>query len=173
MEEIMATMEVRTYGDPVLRQPTQPIEVFDQELHDLIEDMIDTMYAADGVGLAANQVGVSKRFAIFDLGFVAGTDEEEILVAINPRIIAQEGTQSGEEGCLSLPGVMAELERPARVTMRAVDANGEAFEIEAEGLLARAFVHELEHLDGKLFVDNLRSAVRNALLREYRAKTVS
>ncbi len=169
----MAIMEVRTYGDPVLRRPTQPVETFDQELHDLIEEMIDTMYASDGVGLAANQVGVSQRFAIFDLGFVAGTDEEEILVAINPEIISQEGTQDGEEGCLSLPGVMAKLERPARVTMRAMDANGEEFEIEAEGLLARAFVHELEHLDGKLFIDNLSPADRNALLRDYRAKNPS
>lgn len=164
----MAILKVRTYGDPVLREATQPVETIDDPLLDKIEDMIDTMYAADGVGLAANQVGISLRLAIFDMGYAAGTTVEEILVAINPEIVKEEGCQEGEEGCLSLPGLMAELERPRRVTMRATDTAGDEFEIAAEGLLARAFLHEIEHLDGKLFIDNFPPERRNELLRQYR-----
>ncbi len=167
----MAILEIRTYGDPVLRTPTKPVEEIDADLERLVEDMIDTMYSADGVGLAANQVGVSQRFAIFDLAFVKGTKEEELLVLINPEIVAQEGSQVGEEGCLSLPGMMADFERPMKVTISAMSMEGEETEIEGEGLLARAFCHEIEHLDGKLFIDNLAPSERGALLREYRAKT--
>ncbi len=164
----MAILKIRTLGDPVLRTPTRPVSGVDPELEKLVEDMIDTMYASDGVGLAANQVGVSLRLAVFDLGYVGGTREEEILVVINPELVAQEGSQTGEEGCLSLPGLVADLERPQAVTIRATDLEGEERELTGEGLLARAFCHEIEHLDGKLFIDNLAPGERNALLQEYR-----
>ncbi|MAE72160.1 MAG: peptide deformylase [Gemmatimonadetes bacterium] len=166
----MAILDIRKYGDPVLLAPTKPVDEIDAELERLIEDMIDTMYAADGVGLAANQVGVSRRFAVFDLAFVNGLKDEDLLVTINPRIVAREGSQIGEEGCLSLPGMMADIERPMKVTVRAMSMEGEENEIEGEGLLARAFCHEIEHLEGKLFIDNLAPNERGALLREYRAR---
>lgn len=164
----MSILDIRVYGDAVLRHETAPIEAVDDELLALIDDMIDTMYAADGVGLAANQVGISRRLAIFDLGFIKGSDAEDVLVFLNPEIVSTRGSQLGDEGCLSLPGISAELERPNFVTVRATGLDGKVFEIEGEGLLARAFCHELEHLDGKLFIDNLSPAQRKLLESQLR-----
>lgn len=154
----MAVRDIRLYGDPILQVPTREVTEFGDALVDLIDDMIDSMYAHDGVGLAANQIGIPLRITVFDIGFVNGTDAEDILVLLNPEIIASEGKQVGEEGCLSFPGITEIVERPERVTIRASGMDGSPFEIAAEGLLARAFCHEMEHLDGKLFIENLSPA---------------
>jgi peptide deformylase len=158
---------ILTYPDKRLREPGKDVEVFDDELRTLIDDMAETMYAAPGVGLAATQIGVAKRLFIVD---TATSDDEpsDLRVFINPEIIATEGDTTFNEGCLSFPGAQEEVERAAKVTVRALDQHGDPFELEAEGLLAIAIQHENDHLDGKLMIDHL-SILRRRLL--HRAMT--
>ena len=133
-------------GDETLRKTCKPMKTYDLRLWLLLRDMAETMYKADGVGLAAPQVGILRRVVVIDVG-----DENGLIELINPVIIAQEGEQEGSEGCLSAPGRRGYVKRPNKVTVRAQDRKGKFFEITGEGLLARAFCHELDHLDGILF----------------------
>lgn len=142
----MALRNIRKYGDDVLRKKCREVEQIDRRLLTLIKDMFETMYEADGVGLAAPQVGILKRLFVIDIG-------DGPLVFINPEILETSGSQTDEEGCLSIPGRMEEVTRPNYVKARAINEKGEVFEIEAEELLARAILHENDHLDGTLFID--------------------
>jgi peptide deformylase len=146
--------KILKYGDPVLETPCDPLEEFDtEELKQLVDDMFETMYDASGVGLAAPQIGVLKRLTVIDCS--CGEDPGERLVLINPEILAAEGKQVGEEGCLSIPGFREDVKRAQKVTVRARDAKGKTFEIEGEDLLARAIQHENDHLDGVLMIDRM------------------
>lgn len=147
----MALRNIRKYGDDVLRKKCREIDEIDDRLLTLIEDMKETMYDADGVGLAAPQVGILKRLFVIDIG-------EGPLVFINPEIIETSGSQTDEEGCLSLPGETKEVMRPNYVKARALNEKGEEFEIEAEELLARAILHEYDHLNGTLFIDRVKGS---------------
>lgn len=144
----MAIREIREKDDEILHKVCKPVKVFDEKLAILLDDMYDTMKSKDGVGLAAPQVGILKRAVVIDIG-------EGRIELINPEIIKQSGTQNGSEGCLSVPGVFGEVERPNKVTVKAQDRFGKFFEITGEALLARAFCHELEHLEGKLFLERV------------------
>ena len=154
------------YGDPVLETPTQPVEKFDEELQTLVADMFESMYAANGVGLAAAQIGIGKRLAVIDVS--VGKNPEAKIVCANPEIIHTEGEQREEEGCLSLPGFRGHVLRPQFVTVRAQDATGKEFEMRGEGLLARAFCHEIAHLNGVLFIAHLSSLKRDVIKRKIR-----
>ena len=152
------------YGDPVLEKPSAPITKFDDELRKLIEDMFESMYAAHGVGLAAPQIGIAKRIAVVDVTFK--DDPRAKLVLINPEIVNKEGRQRGTEGCLSIPEFREEVTRPQRVTVRAQDINGKFYEHTGEGLLARAFVHETDHLNGKLYISHISALKRDLIKRK-------
>jgi peptide deformylase len=155
------------FGDPVLETPAVTVTEFDTpELHKFIEDMFESMYAARGVGLAAPQIGVSKRIAVIDCS--NGENTEEKIVIINPEIIRVEGTQSGEEGCLSIPGFRENVSRGKKVTVRAQDANGQWFEKTGEDLLARAFLHETDHLNGRLYISHVSVLKRDLIKRKIR-----
>ena len=154
------------YGDAVLETPTQPVQNFDEELQTLVADMFESMYAANGVGLAAPQIGIGKRLAVIDVS--NGKNPEAKIVCINPQVIHSEGEQREEEGCLSLPGFRGHVLRPQFVTVRAQDATGKEFEMRGEGLLARAFCHEIDHLDGTLFVTHLSLLKRDLIRRKIR-----
>jgi peptide deformylase len=157
-------LPIRKYGDDVLREPAQPITEIDQSIQNLIEDMIDTMYAAPGVGLAANQVGVSKQLMLIDLS--VGKRPGECYVFINPEIIETEGEITEEEGCLSIPDFVEVVTRPERVKLRFLDRNGNEREMWGEGLMARAMCHEIDHLRGTLFVDHLRGFKKDRILKK-------
>ncbi len=154
------------YGAAVLEQEAQPVTTFDAELAKLVEDMFESMYAAHGVGLAAPQIGLSLQLAVIDIA--SGKDPAAKLVIANPEILYTEGTQKEEEGCLSLPGFHADVRRPLRVTIQAQDATGKKYTKAAEGLLARAFCHEIEHLHGKLFISHLSVLKRDLIRRKVR-----
>lgn len=160
----MAELRIELLGAPVLRARASEVAQVDEELRLLIADMFDTMYAAEGIGLAGPQVGVSKRVIVVDL-----QDEDDRRFAlINPVIVEKSGEMvKGEEGCLSIPGVSSQVERVARVTLEAMDAEGHPVRIEAEGLLARCLLHEVDHLDGVLFIDKLSPLKRSMLLKKY------
>ena len=145
----MALRNIRKYGDDILRKKCREVDNIDKRLLTLIKDMFDTMYEADGVGLAAPQVGILKRLVVIDIG-------EGPLVFINPEILETDGKQIDQEGCLSLPGELEEVMRPNYVRARALNEKGEEFEIEAEELLARAILHEYDHLNGTLFIDRVK-----------------
>lgn len=157
---------VTKYGDAVLESPTKPIEKFDDELAKLCEDMFESMYVAQGVGLAAPQIGIAKKLAVVDVS--VGKNPEAKLVLANPEIISVEGDQREEEGCLSLPGFRGSVLRPAYVTVRAQNAKGETYEMRGEGLLARAFCHEIDHLNGILFIQHLSMLKRDLIKRRIR-----
>lgn len=142
----MAIRIVRTYEDEILRKKCKPVKAFDEKLHLLLDDMAETMYESNGVGLAAPQVGMLKRVVVIDIG-------EGLYELINPEIIETSGEQTGSEGCLSVPGKAGDVTRPNYVKVRAFDRNGDEYEIEGEELMARALCHELDHLDGKLYTD--------------------
>lgn len=144
----MAIRTIRTDNDPVLRKVAREVTVFDEKLEVLVEDMIETMHDADGVGLAAPQIGILKRVIVFDL-----YDDEGPMALINPRIVDQSGIQMEEEGCLSLPGRHGIVKRPLSVTVQFEDLEGESYEIVGEELLARVLCHEIDHLDGVLYID--------------------
>ncbi|MGE5850902.1 MAG: peptide deformylase [Candidatus Methylomirabilota bacterium] len=155
---------ILTYGHPILRQVARPIQNLNGDLHQLIQDMVETMYAAPGVGLAANQVGSLHRV------FVANPSEDhdpaKLLVLINPELVESQGELVSEEGCLSIPEFRDEVRRSRRVLVRGLDRNGRPIQVEGEDLLARIFQHEIDHLNGVLFVDRLSPAKRDILLRK-------
>ena len=151
------------YGDPLLHRRAAPVEAVTPAIETLIDDMRETMHGAAGVGLAAPQVGESLRLCLVDLS--AGRRPDQLLVLINPEMVTCEGMQLKEEGCLSVPGIEATVARPLKVSVRAMDRDGDVREIHAEGLLARALQHELDHLDGILFLDRLRPMYRWTLTR--------
>jgi peptide deformylase len=152
------------YGDPILEKPTRAIEKFDAELEELTEDMFASMYAAQGVGLAAPQIGKNFRLTVVDV--TGGKNPEAKIVLINPEIIHAEGEKREEEGCLSLPGFRGYVVRPQFVTVKAQNAKGEEFEIRGEDLLARAFCHEIDHLNGILFIQHLSMLKRDLIRRK-------
>jgi peptide deformylase len=152
------------YGDPVLEAPAKPITEFNDELRQLVEDMFESMYAAHGVGLAAPQIGVSKRLAVIDITFKE--DAGAKLVLVNPQIIKTEGRQRESEGCLSIPEFREQVTRPRRVTVRAQDVDGKWFEKSGEDLLARAFMHETDHLNGKLYIHHISGLKRDLIKRK-------
>jgi peptide deformylase len=152
----MALREILKYPDPVLRNKTSRVEHIDSTIDRLINDMVETMHAAPGVGLAANQVGVPLQLAVIDLSARENEDQRHpLLVIINPEVLSMEGSVVEEEGCLSIPDYAEKVKRAARVKVRALDRTGRQFELEAEGLMAKALQHEIDHLNGVLFVDRL------------------
>lgn len=154
------------YGDPVLEKHAEPVTVFDDELKKLVEDMFESMYAAHGVGLAAPQIGISKRLAVIDTSFKE--DPEAKLVLANPEILHTEGRHSQNEGCLSIPEFRETVTRPRTVTIRAQDVNGNFYEKTGEELLARAFLHETDHLNGKLYISHISALKRDLMKRKIR-----
>lgn len=163
----MALREIVLLGDPVLRKPAQEVEAFDQELKDLVQDLFATMGAAEGAGLAAPQVGVSLRVLVADVRQSEGEHARAALV--NPRVVEpSEEVEKEAEGCLSIPGVSELVERPAQVVVEGWDPDGEPVRIEAQGLFARVLQHEIDHLDGVLFIDYLSPLKRRMLLKRYR-----
>ena len=162
----MAIRKIVKFGDSVLETSTSPIQEIDDEIRQLVSDLWETMYAAPGVGLAANQIGVSLRLAVIDL--TVGEDTGEKIVLINPRIIETSGNKNEEEGCLSIPGFTEFVDRPEWATVRALDLDGKEFTMEGEGLLARAFCHETDHLDGKLYVHRLGGIKRSLITKRVR-----
>ena len=166
----MALRPIRTYPDPVLAVPTQPVAAIDAEVRELVRDMAETMYAAPGIGLAANQVGVGRRVAVIDPG--DPKVHQGLIVLINPEIVEREGQIVWEEGCLSLPGVYEDVERAESVAVRALDLDGRERTIRAQGLLAVAIQHEIDHLDGVLLLDHFSSLKRNLLKRRLRREAL-
>jgi peptide deformylase len=158
--------EIVKYPDPVLATRGENVTQFGPELAQLVDEMWASMYAAHGIGLAAPQIGVSKRITVIDVSFKERPDDKMVL--INPEIIKRQGKQFEEEGCLSLPEIREKVQRAARVTVRAQDVNGEFFEAEGEELLARAIQHEIDHLDGILFIDRLSTLKRDLVKRRIR-----
>ncbi|HEY4048623.1 MAG TPA: peptide deformylase [Acidobacteriaceae bacterium] len=154
------------FPDPILQRPSEPVTQFDGDLETLIDDMFESMYDAHGIGLAAPQIGVPKRITVIDLSFKK--DPQEKIVLINPEIMVREGKQYEEEGCLSLPDIREKVSRAAKVKIRAQDAKGDWFEREADDLLARAFQHEIDHLDGILFIFRISALKRDFVLRRIR-----
>jgi peptide deformylase len=157
------------YGDSVLHQRAQAVETLTPEIDRLIDDMIETMYAAPGVGLAAPQVGVALRIFVVDVS--VGRDPVGLMTFINPEFVERDGTQLEEEGCLSVPGFNATVVRPQRVVLKGCDRHWNEQQTEGVGLLARAFQHEMDHLDGALFVDRLRGLKRDLIVRKIRKLT--
>ncbi len=154
------------YGNPVLEKPAEPITEFGHQLKKLVEDMFESMYEAKGVGLAAPQIGISKRLAVIDISFKE--DPNGKLVLANPEIIHAEGKQTQSEGCLSIPEFREPVARPNRVTVRAQDVHGKWFEKTGEELLARAFLHETDHLNGKLYLSHISALKRDLIKRKIR-----
>lgn len=165
----MAVRKITEYPEKVLGEIGKLVTDFDAELAQLCSDMFETMYDAEGVGLAAPQIGVGLRIFVVDVS--VGRDPKGLIVAVNPVFVAREGMQLEEEGCLSVPGFEATVVRPARAVVRALDRSGTEREYVGEGLLARAFQHEMDHLDGTLFVDRLRGIKRDMIVRKIRKLT--
>ena len=167
----MTKLVILEYPDPRLRTKATPVAVFDEALRRLVDDLLETMYGAKGVGLAASQVDVHKRLLVLDVS----ETRDQPMVLINPQILSAEGRVPGEEGCLSLPGIYDKLERAARIRVRAQGRDGKPFEIDAEGMLAVCIQHEMDHLDGKLFVDYLselkRQLIRRRLQKERKQRS--
>jgi peptide deformylase len=154
------------FPDPILQRPAEPVTEFDEDLRRLTEDMFESMYEAHGIGLAAPQIGIPKRVTVLDLSFQKNPEEK--IVLINPEVIFREGKAFEEEGCLSLPEIREKVSRAARVRIRAQDIHGQWFEREAEDLLSRAFQHEIDHLDGILFIFRISALKRDFALRRIR-----
>lgn len=164
----MAILEILKVGHPLLAQKARPVENINQEIVDLARDMVETMYRAPGVGLAAPQVNQGIRLITVDLS--VGENKDELFILVNPEIVEESGKITAEEGCLSVPGIYEKLERPERVVVKGYDLNGREIAIEARDLLARAFAHEIDHLEGKLFIDRLsplkKSLIKNRIKKE-------
>ncbi|HOM93592.1 MAG TPA: peptide deformylase [Candidatus Saccharicenans sp.] len=164
----MAILEILKVGHPLLAQKARPVENINQEIVDLARNMVETMYRAPGVGLAAPQVNRGIRLITVDLS--VGENKDELFILINPEIVEESGKTTAEEGCLSVPGIYEKLERPERVVVKGYDLNGREITIEASDLLARAFAHEIDHLEGKLFIDRLsplkKSLIKNRIKKE-------
>jgi len=152
------------FGDPVLEKPAEPVTEFDDSLKRLVEDMFESMYAAHGVGLAAPQIGISKRLAVIDVTFKE--DPHAKLVLVNPQVIHTEGKHRQNEGCLSIPEFREQVTRPSKVTIRAQDIRGKWYEKTGEELLARAFLHETDHLNGKLYISHISALKRDLMKRK-------
>ena len=152
------------YGDAPLHTAAQPVAQIDDDVRRLVGDMVETMYAAPGIGLAAPQLGVPLRVFVVDLS--VGRDASQLIVIVNPEFVEREGAQLEDEGCLSVPGFNATVLRPARAVVRGMDEEGAVREIQGTGLLARAFQHEMDHLDGRLFLDRLRGIKRDVIVRK-------
>jgi peptide deformylase len=169
----MAILEILEFPDPRLRTRAQPVTEVDDSIRRMISDMFETMYAAPGIGLAASQVNFHKRMLVIDIT----EDRKQPLVFINPQIIAREGEEETEEGCLSVPGIFEKVRRAERITVRALDRHGISFDLQADGLLAVCIQHEMDHLDGKLFVDYLselkRTRIRSRLEKERKERKPS
>ena len=159
----MALREIRIFPDPVLRVRCPEVTLFDDALRELADDMVETMLAAPGVGLAAPQIGVETRLAIVDTS--VGRDPKALHILVNPRVVEEDGREIDAEGCLSIPGLTEKIGRPERVRVAAQTLDGKTVEIETEGFEARAFCHEIDHLDGVLFVDHLRGLRRERARR--------
>ena len=157
----MTKLAILEYPDPRLRTKAVPVTVVDDAVRQLIDDMLETMYAAKGIGLAASQVDVHRRLLVLDVS----DSRDQPMAFINPEIVEAEGSAPGEEGCLSLPGIYDKLERAARIRVRALDRNGEPFELDADGMLGVCIQHEMDHLEGKLFVDYLSELKRQLIRR--------
>ena len=164
----MALLPIKNCFDPVLRKQCQVIKNIDGELVTLSEDMIETTLAAPGVGLAANQIGIPWRLFVVNMG--VETDKDNLITLINPEITAMEGSEMGEEGCLSIPDVIAEVNRATQIEVKAIDLNGNDIRFEAKGYLARALQHEMDHLNGVLFWDSLGKVKRDILKRKFKKK---
>jgi len=162
----VSVLPIRLYPDAVLRVKCPEVTTFDEELAKLARDMVQTMYAAPGVGLAAPQVGVEKRLAVVDIS--VGEEKDGLHILVNPRIVEQLGTESDYEGCLSIPELSEKVVRPMNVTVEARDLEGAPFRLEAEDFLGRAICHEIDHLDGVLFVDHLRGLKKDKARRHLR-----
>lgn len=163
----MAIFPLRTFGDPVLRTPTQPVAVVDAGVRKLVDDLIETMYDAPGVGLAANQIGVSRAVAVFD-----AQDEQGARVLINPEVIETSGEWTYDEGCLSVPGHWWPISRPEFVKVRSVDLDGNPVEFVGDGLLGRVLLHEIGHLNGELLIDHLEKSMQKQALRDLRLEAL-
>ena len=159
-------LKIVKYPEPVLSQPGEPVTEFDDELRKFVADLFETMYKAQGIGLAAPQVAVSKRITVVDLSM--GKDPKQKLVLINPEVIEREGKQYEEEGCLSFPDIREKVQRALKVRIRAQDEHGKWFEMDGEELLSRAFQHEIDHLDGVLFIFRMSGLKRDLNLRKIR-----
>ena len=157
------------YGDAVLHDKANPVDALTPEIDRLVDDMIETMYAAPGVGLAAPQVGVPLRIFVVDIS--VGRDPNGLIVMINPEFVLRDGMQLEEEGCLSVPGFNATVVRPSHVIVKGLDREGREYQQDATGLLARAFQHEMDHLDGMLFVEHLRGVKRDMIVRKIKKLT--
>jgi peptide deformylase len=164
----MALLEIKNCLDPVLRKLCLPIENIDGKLVTLAENMVETTLAAPGVGLAANQIGLPWRLFVVNIG--VESDKDNLVTVINPEISAMEGSQLGEEGCLSIPDVVSEVNRASQVEIKGYDLDGNEVRYEAQGYLARAFQHEMDHLNGVLFWDNLGKIKRDILKRKFKKK---
>jgi peptide deformylase len=162
----MALLEIKKYPERVLREKASPVTKIDGEIQRLIDDMVETMYAAPGIGLAAPQVGISKRIIIIDVSMKEG-EKIPLIVLINPEIVEGEGEIESEEGCLSLPGYITTVKRSERVIVRGLNRDGRPIEIEGEGLLSRALQHECDHLDGVLLIDRVSSIKREFFKKRY------
>lgn len=160
----MAILEIKEYGEPILREKALPVEEVTPEILNLIKDMAETMYTASGVGLAASQVGVPKRIILVD------GEEDGLIVLINPMIIKSEGEVVEEEGCLSVPDIYTQVKRSSKVTIKALNENGDPIEITKEDLIARALQHEIDHLDGILFIDRIGRMEKQILLNKLKKK---
>lgn len=158
----MALRRIRRLGDPVLQKVSKPVTEVNHKIVDLVHDMLETMYTANGVGLAAPQVGVLKRIVVVDVT----PEGNQPIVMINPEIIAEEGSQTGDEGCLSVPGMAGTVTRPNEVTVRAYDLSMKPFEIKGTELLARAFCHEIDHLDGIVYVEKVEGRLHEVNAEE-------
>jgi peptide deformylase len=164
----MAILPICTYPEEILRQPAEPVTDIDEEVVKLVDHMAETMYSAPGIGLAATQVGVAKQVLVADIA--ARKPESELIVLINPEIVAAEGKVLFEEGCLSVPDYQAEVKRHEKITVRGLNLKGEEVEIKAEGLLAIVLQHEIDHLNGMLFIDRLSKLKRDLYKRRLRKK---
>ena len=164
----MPLLTIKNCLDPVLRKTCLPIENIDGERVTLAENMVETIRAAPGVGLAANQIGLAQRMFVINIG--VETDKENLITVVNPEITTMEGNELGEEGCLSIPDVVAEVNRASQIEIKGYDLDGNEVHYEAEGYLARAFQHEMDHLNGILFWDNLAKMKRDILKRKFKKK---
>jgi len=171
--EPMAIREIKKFPDPVLRKKTAAVGAIDENLCRLIDDMVETMHAAPGVGLAANQVGVPLQVAVIDIGEHEDEGKKRpLVVLINPEVLSLEGAVVAEEGCLSVPDFTEKVKRAARIKVRAKDRTGKTFELEADGLMAKALQHEIDHLNGILFIDRL-SPIKKSIFRRRMKKALA
>ena len=162
----MAVMEIKKYPERILKEKAAPVENIDAGLHLLIDDMIETMHYAGGIGLAANQVGITKKLCVLDLA--RKEDKMPLIVLVNPVITEKEGSVDAEEGCLSIPGYMTSIKRAEKVLVKGINREGKDIELEAEGLMARVLQHEIDHLEGFLFIDRMSPIRREFFKRRYK-----